>query len=81
MSSGSSFSGHDIESAAQADRASRGMVSVGSYTLRQTNRGERTIALPNVVAENCDAEAGDEIEVKANLMKGYVVLDLTPVKE
>lgn len=66
-----------VEARTQLEKAQRGeLPTIGKYSLRETNKGEATVALADIIVENCEVDPGEELEVFADLHRGYAVLDL-----
>jgi hypothetical protein len=67
----------DVEARAQLEKATSGrLATIGKYSLRETNKGEKTVALADVIVDNCSASPGEDLEVYADLREGFAVIDL-----
>jgi len=67
----------NIEARAQLAKATNGeLPTIGRYSLRETNKGEKTVALADVIINNCSASPGEELDVYADLHRGFAVIDL-----
>lgn len=49
---------------------------VGEYTLQRNGPRGQKITVPEILMQNTDAEKGDDLDIYADLLEGYAVIDL-----